>query len=69
MKIDDKTKETILDECEDLLKPAESPPGVLYPSSPPGLPGWVCPVCGSGNSPHSNSCPCTGGWVAPVVMS
>jgi hypothetical protein len=24
-----------------------------------GLTGWVCPVCGRGNSPFSGSCPCT----------
>jgi hypothetical protein len=23
-----------------------------------GTYGWVCPVCGGGNSPHSMRCPC-----------
>ena len=22
------------------------------------LTGWICPVCGRGNNPHSMSCPC-----------
>jgi len=25
---------------------------------PKGMLGWVCPVCGRGNSPFSSSCPC-----------
>lgn len=20
--------------------------------------GWICPICGRGNSPHTSSCPC-----------
>lgn len=24
-----------------------------------GLYGWICPVCGRGLSPYTNSCPCT----------
>jgi len=26
---------------------------------PKGMLGWICPVCGRGNSPFSSSCPCT----------
>lgn len=26
---------------------------------PKGMLGWICPVCGRGNSPFSLSCPCT----------
>jgi len=26
--------------------------------SPAPLYGWVCPVCGKGNSPYSTNCPC-----------
>ncbi len=25
---------------------------------PKGMLGWVCPVCGRGNSPFSSACPC-----------
>jgi hypothetical protein len=25
---------------------------------PKGMLGWVCPVCGTGNSPFSSTCPC-----------
>lgn len=25
---------------------------------PKGMLGWVCPVCGRGNSPFSSFCPC-----------
>jgi hypothetical protein len=25
---------------------------------PKGMLGWVCPVCGRGNSPFSSTCPC-----------
>jgi hypothetical protein len=27
---------------------------------PKGMTGWVCPVCGRGNSPFSSTCPCKG---------
>lgn len=27
-----------------------------------GLMGWICPVCGRGLSPYTNSCPCTVKW-------
>ena len=29
------------------------------PTAPQGT-GWICPVCGRGNSPWSPSCPCGG---------
>ena len=28
--------------------------------NPKGMIGWVCPVCGRGNSPFSSVCPCKG---------
>ena len=30
----------------------ETPPGIF------GSKGWVCPVCGAGNSPFTSQCPC-----------
>lgn len=27
-----------------------------------GLMGWICPVCGRGLSPYTDSCPCTVKW-------
>ena len=27
-------------------------------SSPPKNYGWICPVCGRGNSPFTSTCPC-----------
>lgn len=31
---------------------------VVYKQPPTNAFGWVCPVCGRGNAPHSSSCPC-----------
>ena len=30
----------------------------VKPFPPLGVQGWICPKCGRGNAPHSNSCPC-----------
>ena len=27
-----------------------------------GLMGWICPVCGRGLSPYTDSCPCVVNW-------
>ena len=29
------------------------------------LTGWICPVCGKGNSPFSSSCPCVSSFPKP----
>lgn len=29
-----------------------------------GMTGWVCPVCGMGNSPFSAVCPCKSGQIS-----
>lgn len=28
------------------------------PPQPVGLTGWICPICGKGNSPYTQTCPC-----------
>ena len=69
MYITNETRKLILERLkEDMKTPQDdiTPPGVIS-NQPVGLPGWICPVCGSGNSPHLNSCPCTGGYVPPIV--
>lgn len=33
-----------------------------------GMTGWVCPVCGRGNSPFSSSCPCKPFPQWPVIV-
>jgi hypothetical protein len=35
-------------------------------AQPVPVQGWVCPVCGKGNSPYNTVCPC-GGRVYPWV--
>jgi len=37
--------------------------------NPKGMIGWVCPVCGRGNSPFSSTCPCKGFTSYPVYGS
>ena len=62
--------EDSIDDWGYLLEHIKTTPGVQYPTQPSYhryLSGWACPVCGAGNSPYSNICPCTGGWVTPVV--
>ena len=29
--------------------------------------GWICPVCGAGNSPYNNTCSCKRTWNIPIV--
>lgn len=38
------------------------------PKKPAGMTGWVCPVCGRGNSPFSSSCPCKPFPSMPVTI-
>ena len=32
------------------------------PAPTGGLMGWICPVCGRGLSPYTDSCPCVVNW-------
>jgi hypothetical protein len=44
--------ESIEEHKEDSLKQTPTPLNLG------GMHGWVCPVCGRGNSPFSSNCPC-----------
>ncbi len=35
-------------------------------AKPVGISGWVCPVCGKGNSPFNTVCPCVSSPIAPI---
>lgn len=48
----DKVDETLYD-LKKLIEESEQ--------KPIGLVGWVCPVCGRGNSPYTSTCPCIQG--------
>ena len=49
----------ILKDLENLTPLVPVPP-LQPPAStlPPAMPGWICPVCGRGNAPYTNTCPC-----------
>lgn len=44
--------------CNPYEKPWEEPP-YTPPPLPIGHIGWRCPVCGAGNAPDIQQCPCT----------
>ena len=35
--------------------------------NPKGMLGWICPVCGRGNSPFSSLCPCKSFPTYPIT--
>lgn len=48
-----KVLEDMFEDCE-ACKPEKAPPF--------GLTGWICPKCGRGLSPYTDSCPCAANW-------
>lgn len=43
------------------------PPNATHKINLPAAYGWVCPVCGGGNSPFTTRCPCVPIGLGPVT--
>jgi NMD protein affecting ribosome stability and mRNA decay len=49
-------KELLMDDLLDgICRDCRDKQEIIKPSP---LSGWVCPVCGRGNSPYTSTCPC-----------
>lgn len=49
-------------DCDRIFCPKEIQIPEPEPAPAGGLVGWICPVCGRGLSPYTDSCPCVVNW-------
>ena len=47
---------------QEILTPEDNQSDSTSNGGTGGLMGWICPVCGRGLSPYTDSCPCVVNW-------